>query len=110
MTQSKGSFTPGPWEQLPGFVEKGHPSYVEGRLIVRIVQKRAPGQTEFVKIALVDAGPVAANARLIAAAPALLEALRYVVRIHSVPDVSPENQPHEIIVAMAAIQSATGEG
>lgn len=50
------------------------------------------------------------DARLIAAAPALLEALRYVVRIHSVPDVLPENQPHEISVAMAAIQSATGEG
>lgn len=61
--------TGGPWERLPGIVEAGHPTYDEGSLVIRIVQKRAPGQSDFVKVALVDAGPVDANARLIAAAP-----------------------------------------
>lgn len=62
-----------PWERLVGYAEPGHPIYKPGTEVIRIVEKRAHGQTEFVKVALVDSGQ--ANARLIAAAPDLLEAL-----------------------------------
>ncbi len=97
--------TPGPWERLEGVVEVGHPIYKPGTVVTRIVQKRAPDQTEFVKVALVDTGP--ANARLIAAAPELLEALAVLVTDCS--QIWSEAEFPALKQARAAIARARGE-
>lgn len=80
---SGASHTAGPWERLEGFAEPGHPIYKPGTRVIRIVQKRAPGQTEFVKLALVDSANAWDDATLIAAAPdsvaANREALDFIV-------------------------------
>ena len=100
-----------PLERLVGYAEPGHPIYKPGTEVIRIVEKRAHGQTEFVKVALVDSGQ--ANARLIAAAPELLEALESIVLMQA------ENRgdgikthlalSHVCVTARAAIARARGE-
>jgi hypothetical protein len=75
-SEKPSGHTPGPWHRLPGFAESGHPIYKPGKYIIRIVQKRAPDQTAFVRVALVDSDAVAADAAVIAAAPDMLAALK----------------------------------
>ena len=89
------SFTPGPW-----YVTGKLTRYVEARIGGGLIQEVAScGPTE------ADGGygpQQAANARLIAAAPDLLEALRGVLRIA-------DRKTDEFDAARAAIAKATGE-
>lgn len=100
--------TKGPWERLEGVVEAGHPIYKEGAVVVRIVQKRAPDQTDFVKVALVDTG--AANARLIAAAPdhhaVALELYRLMLVIESAVRFADPSYKDEVQAMLRANKAA----
>jgi hypothetical protein len=95
--------TPGPWiiEQY-GHYEDGYckwevlgtdPSYIYGQILV------CEGQ-----------GHELANARLIAAAPELLEALQWIVEVHLDDQLSHEKDPELWLdQAQTAIAKATGE-
>ena len=100
--------TPGPWHRLPGEANSGHPIYENGRLVMRIVQAREPGDTTFIRVALVDSDNVHADARLIAAAPDLLEALEAVTDALALTHHKGETNT-AVKKARAAIARATGE-
>jgi len=114
---SDAKHTPTIWERLPGTVEAGHPIYKPGKTVIRIVLKRPPGVTAFVPVALVDSDRAWEDARLIAAAPELLEALQGAVGAlefsrdyHS--DLSNAEQAFaqdRLDAALKAIAKATGE-
>lgn len=93
-------FTPGPWhEHREGFSTV----YVEARLRAGVIQEVAAcGPTE------AGSEQQFANARLISAAPELLESLREVIGSLGVMVVDPDSCP-EIIKARAAIAKALGK-
>ncbi|CAM3450387.1 hypothetical protein KLVA111870_02115 [Klebsiella variicola] len=93
-------FTPGPWhEHREGFSTV----YVEATLRDGVIQEVAAcGPTE------AGSEQQFANARLITAAPELLESLREVIGSLGVMVKDPENCP-EIIKARAAIAKALGK-
>lgn len=100
MTQFKG--TPGPWrvsEKRGDLIDIRHENNEPGAMSLNLAQVVA--RQSWLKEA-------EANARLIAAAPELLEALREVIGSLGVMVVDPDNCP-EIIKARAAINKATGE-
>lgn len=105
MTQFKG--TPGPWEIKPEEVDRPY---------IRIRGTQWGGRFKVANVLSPDydgvhhreADETRANARLIAAAPELLEALREVIGSLGVMVADPDNCP-EIIKARAAINKATGE-
>ncbi len=81
--------TPGPWRDVDGRIfSDGY--LISGAPIATVHKRKASGQYE-------------ANARLIAAAPELLEALRGLVSIYST-----DSTEAEVIDARAAIAKAEG--
>lgn len=100
MTQNSAEHTPGPWDIMEGrtllHIETAHNAPVAGLAICSV--SRA-GQ---------------ANARLIAAAPDLLEALERLVSTHCAaadmgPNLMGADEEPEVIAARAAIAKATGK-
>ena len=83
----KASFTPGPWKNIYGKIHSE--TYITtGAAIARVNQRKVAGQQE-------------ANARLIAAAPEILSALR---ELQANP-----NDPRSHRTALVAMIKATGE-
>ena len=104
MTQFKG--TPGPWEIKPEEVDRPY---------IRIRGTRLGGRFKVANVLSPnydgvhhrEADETRANARLIAAAPELLEALQgLLIRVADDEEYGPE---HAITIARAAINKATGE-
>lgn len=88
-THQKAQHTPGPWhhDETWGLIKAGK-------------------LDDCTDICALHSG-IVANARLIAAAPELLEALQAMVRLHDSGDFGPVDP---IDMAMAAIAKAKGEG
>lgn len=104
MAQFKG--TPGPWEVKPEEVDRPY---------IRIRGTQWGGRFKVANVLSPDydgvhhreADETRANARLIAAAPELLEALQgLLIRVADDEEYGPE---HAITIARAAIAKATGE-
>lgn len=115
MTQSKDSFTPGPWVAERSVDEWG----------VAVIASNAPDEISNPSRGMVchvsivagatgeDEQGALANARLIAAAPALLEGCRRALELlepFDDPDLSLGLGSEALTPIRAAIQSATGEG
>ena len=108
---SKAGHTPGPWQQSIGIVEVKLPGMVEFATFISI---EADGFSAGGGICLVHekhSGIGQANARLIAAAPELLEALiglREELSMHQFPKTDDERRTNaRIIKAEVAIAKAT---
>ncbi len=89
--------TPGPWKEMDGFIVGG--PWADGEFHDICDPRCAPPDDD-------NAGMINANAQLIAAAPAMLEALRYIATLDTSEDASPA-QCSAVAVAMDAIDKAT---
>ena len=98
--EERNEFTPGPWKAFDVSEMHDEPRFMVGpREFCSIAEVRA-GSTE-----AEETGDVAANARLIAAAPALYEALRELLSGHDnlyVAHFGPNSNPLDDIAAKAA--------
>jgi hypothetical protein len=93
----KAKHTPGPWKEVDGFIVGG--PWADGEFHDICDPRCAPPDDD-------NAGMINANAQLIAAAPAMLEALRYIATLDTSEDASPA-QCSAVAVAMDAIDKAT---
>ena len=102
MTNSKTQFTPGPWE----FIKHGDAAYVRIYIGKAGLPVSATGHAEFSVQPFCRHSEAQANARLIAAAPELYDALRnlekYVASVWVLPEC-----PDEIVQARAALAKAS---
>lgn len=103
-TEAKASHTPGPWLIESDYNEDG------SDLIVMAEQAYVIADTRHESCGIVDADECYANARLISAAPELLEALKGLLRRiddhFGSPDASHDWKEQE--AARAALSKATG--
>ncbi len=113
-----GKHTPGPWERdgRSVYTSDKRPHWVTGRdpRAVYIAQARARHDSEIgERVDDIEDNPVeeseaTANARLISAAPDMLEALRSAVALLTDPDAGEDEANETLAELEAAIRKATG--